>query len=45
LLQVGLLYIHDPQFSPQQHADLAKKLCANFGNDLEIGEYPLFSTS
>jgi hypothetical protein len=37
LHQVGLLYIHDPQFSPQQHADLAKKLCANFGGKLEIG--------
>jgi hypothetical protein len=37
LRQVGLLYIHDPQFSPQQHADLAKKLCANFGGKLEMG--------
>ncbi|KAF6257359.1 hypothetical protein COO60DRAFT_1233474 [Scenedesmus sp. NREL 46B-D3] len=34
---VGLLYIHDPQFTPQQHADLAKKLCANFGGELEMG--------
>jgi hypothetical protein len=35
--QVGLLYIHDPQISPQQHADLAKKLTANFGGQLQMG--------
>lgn len=40
-MQVGLLYIHDPQYSPQQHEELAKKLSANFGDEYVMGVFKL----
>eukprot|EP00879_Flechtneria_rotunda_P016245 GHRR01016996.1.p2 GENE.GHRR01016996.1~~GHRR01016996.1.p2 ORF type:complete len:175 (+),score=58.76 GHRR01016996.1:914-1438(+) len=30
---VGLLYIHDPQYKPQQHVEAAKKLSAYFNDE------------
>lgn len=40
-MQVGLIYIHDPQYSPQQHVELAKKLSANFDDELAMGVFKL----